>query len=118
MGASVKIMLSYDYCHFEICKSTDENITDAEINKMRKDAQRLADEAVRQYVIAKSNAAKRNDGMFQMQNFETTCKRILLKPEGDRTINEIAMLKEYQDEKWREKFEYGYDYDDEDEREF
>jgi len=49
MGASVKIMLSHDYCHFEVSKSTDDNITDKEINQMRKDVQKLADEAVRQY---------------------------------------------------------------------
>ena len=44
---SVKIMLSYDYCHFEIALASDEEMELKEINEMRKDAQRLADEAVR-----------------------------------------------------------------------
>jgi hypothetical protein len=84
MGASVKIMLSYDYCHFEVCKSTDENISDKEINEMRKSVQRLADEAVRQYKVAKERAAKREDGEFKIHNFEAQCKRAMDKPEGER----------------------------------
>ena len=34
------------------------------------------------------------------------------KPEGDRTINELAMLKQYEDENWRDKYLYQYDYED------
>lgn len=54
-GASVKIMLSYDYCHFEICLSTDEEVTLERVDNLRKEAQRLADKAVNQYQIAKRN---------------------------------------------------------------
>jgi hypothetical protein len=50
MQASVKVMRSYDYCHFEVCLSLDKEMTLGEINNMRKDAARLADEAVRQYI--------------------------------------------------------------------
>lgn len=55
--ASVKIMLSYDYCHFEICLGSDENLSLPEIDNMRKDCQRLADKAVNQYKTAKREAS-------------------------------------------------------------
>ena len=44
MEASVKIMRSYDYNHFEICLSDDCEDLKA-VNELRKSAQRLADEA-------------------------------------------------------------------------
>jgi hypothetical protein len=113
MGASIKIMLSYDYCHFEVCKSTDAEITDKEINEMRKDAQRLADEAVRQYKIAKTKAANR---AISQSEFESECLRITKIPIDERTPMQKAMLKQYSDEDWRAQFEY--DYDDEDQPDF
>ena len=118
MGASVKIMLSYDYCHFEISKSTDEIVSDKEINEMRKDVQRLADEAVRQYKVAKEYAAKRMDSEYMMKNFEAECRKINRKDAGDRTIKETAMLKQYKNEKWQEQFEYNYNYEDDDKSAF
>ena len=115
MGASVKIMLSYDYCHFEICKSSDENLSDKEINELRKDCQRLADESVRQYKIAKSNSARRVDSEMKIRNFASECERIASKDEADRTLKEIAMLKQYRDENWQKQFESNYDYEDDEE---
>ncbi|MFA5186750.1 MAG: hypothetical protein WC551_09760 [Patescibacteria group bacterium] len=53
---SVKVMRSYDYCHFEVCLGSDENLTLQQIDDLRKDAARLADKAVRQYKIAKGRA--------------------------------------------------------------
>jgi len=47
-----------------------------------------------------------------MKYFESECLRILAKEEGDRTINEVAMLKQYDNENWQTQFEYPYDYDD------
>lgn len=116
-SASVKVMLSYDYCHFEVAMAleNDNGIEIIDIDEARKDCQRLADKAVRQYKKAKEMAVKRTDGQYQMQNFEAECLRIKAKSEQDRTMREIALLKEYEDEKWREKFEYAYDYDDDDE---
>lgn len=58
MNASVKIMLSYDYNHFEVALSEEcEDLKAA--NELRKSAQRLADEAVRQYKVAQEMAAKK-----------------------------------------------------------
>lgn len=113
MGASVKIMLSYDYCHFEICKSTDENISDKEINEMRKDVQRLADEAVRQYKVAKKVAEQRKKLEWDKERFLRRIKEIDSKAEQDRTIAEMADLKIYQDNEWQKRYEMNYDYEDE-----
>ena len=112
--ASVKVMLSYDYSHFEasMALESEDGVTVSDMDDARKSCMRLCDKAISQYKIAKDLASKRSDGQFRMQNFENECKRILQKPDGDRTLNEIAMLKQYSDEKWRDRFSYDYDYED------
>jgi len=112
--ASVKVMLSYDYSHFEAAMSieNDNGLSMQEIDEARKNCQRLADKAVGQYKTAKSLAASRTDGKYQMANFETQCKAIKAKDEQDRTIKEIAMLKQYETENWQAQFDNYYDYDD------
>ena len=112
MSVSVKVMLSHDYCHFEISKSSDQDLSNEEINEMRKDCMRLCDKAISQYKIAKNQAARRETGEFEMQNFEAQIKKAMAKEDGDRTINEVAMIKQYKDENWRKKFIYNYDYED------
>ncbi len=58
--ASVKVMRSYDYCHFEVVLSADiypvlpyEGALE-QIDDLRKEAARLADKAVHQYKQAKA----------------------------------------------------------------
>lgn len=113
-SASVKVMLSHDYSHFEASMSleNENGVTKDEMNAARKDCQRLATKAIDQYKIYKSMAAKRSDGQFKISLFETECKKIAAKDEHDRTLKEIAMLKQYQDENWQEQFKYNYDYED------
>ena len=113
-SASVKIMLSYDYSHFETCISleNEEGVSKEEIDNARKDCQRLCDKAVKQYKIAKDMAIRRSDGEYKIRNFEEQCKLIALKNEDDRTIKEVAMLRRYQDENWQAQFDYDYDYED------
>jgi hypothetical protein len=115
-SASVKVMLSYDYSHFEASMSleNDNGITVNEIDSARKDCQRLADKAVSQYKTAKTMAANRNDGAYRMNNFIAECKNIQAKNEHDRTLKEIAMLKQYENENWQAQFDYDYDYMDDD----
>jgi hypothetical protein len=112
MKASVKVMLSYDYSHFEVALSSDEETDDKGVNELRKKAQRLADEAVRQYKRAKEAAANREQGKYQRQMFENQIADIKKKPEGERTINDLALLKQREDENWEAQFENDYDYDD------
>jgi len=84
---SVKIMLSYDYCHFEVCLGSDENLSLDQINEMRKDAQRLADRAVNQYKTAKKyeqiKLALEREYKRLEREVETIKKDI---PEGERRI--------------------------------
>lgn len=112
--ASVKVMLSYDYSHFEASMSLENEggLSMTEIDTARKNCQRLADKAVGQYKSAKAHAAQRNDGIYKMNNFEAECKKIKAKDEQDRTVKEIGMLKQYENEKWQEQFDIDYDYDD------
>lgn len=119
-SASVKVMLSYDYSHFEssMALENENGLTMNDIDNARKSCQRLADKAVAQYKTAKAQAAKRVDGDYQMRNFEAECKRISQKAEHDRTLKEIGMLKQYDNENWREQFDYPYDYDDDDQYQF
>lgn len=112
--ATVKVMLSHDYCHFEasMALENDNGVTIEEMDAARKDCNRLTLKAIAQYQKAKQNAANRTDGQYKMQNFETQCKKILQKSEGDRTVNELAMLKQYEQENWQEQFESRYDFED------
>lgn len=113
-SASVKVMRSFDYCHFEVVMSieNDDGITSIEVDNTRKNCMRLVDKAVEQYKVAKSCAAKRQEGAYHMKNFEEECKRIKAKDPNDRTIGEMAKLKQYEDEDWQAQFDYGYDYED------
>lgn len=115
MGASVKVMLSHDYCHFEVVKSSEQELTNEQINEMRKDVQRLADEAVRQYKVAKEKSIR--DMSYEKQRFEARVREIQAKEEKSRTIEEVAMLKHYNDAQWQRQFE-PYDYEDENERDW
>jgi len=119
-NASVKIMLSYDYSHFEISSSIekDTGLTLKDIDDARKDCQKLADKAVAQYKTAKEFAARRVDGIYKIKNFELECVNIKKKDECDRTIKEVAMLKQYENENWQSQFEISYDYDDDDQYDF
>lgn len=38
MSATVRVMRSYDYCHFEIVLGSNEDMTTDQVNDMRKEA--------------------------------------------------------------------------------
>ena len=113
--ASVKVMRSFDYCHFEAAMSleNESGVTTQEIDNARKDCQRLTDKAVKQYQIAKASFANRSQKQYEKNVFISQCKAIEKISPGDRTINETAMLKQYQDENWQTQFDNEYDYQDE-----
>jgi len=119
-SASVKIMLSYDYSHFETCLSleNEDGIIQQDIDNARKDCQRLCDKAVKQYKIAKDMARRRQDAKYRMHNFKQECQLIAKKPECDRTMKEIGMLKQYEQENWQAQFDHRYDYEDDFEDDF
>ena len=112
-SASVRVLRSYDYCHFEISLSSDATSAEA-VDELRKTAARLSDKAVAQYKIAKqvaqNNEARRNDMGWRVKCAQAT-------PEGERTEEEKATLKAAADKAFAER-QYGYedDWDDEEER--
>ena len=112
MDSYVKVLRSYDYNHFEFCIPLAEDATIKERNIARKTAERLANEAVRQYKNAKEAAENRENRQFKIDCFLSHINAIQDKPKGERTIEELAMLKQYEDEVWESQFEYLYDYED------
>jgi len=112
MAASVKVMLWHDYCHFEVSKSTDQPVTDAEIDEMRKDCMRLADKAIAQYKTAKSAYMIRNARKEEYEREVRACNLIEAKAEGDRSPNEMARLKTLKDRDWQKYIDEKYDYQD------
>lgn len=112
--ASVKVMLSYDSCHFETSMQieNEEGLSLKDIDEARKNCNRLANKAVSQYKLFKEMTAKRSNSEYEKIQFEANCKKILVKPEDDRTVKEIAMLKQYEDENWQKQFDRDYDFED------
>ena len=107
MKASVKIMRSYDYNHFEVSLSTDEEVTLEQVDNMRKEAARLVDKAVKQYRVAKDHSVKTLNSVLQQQaqaireNF----------PKSEWTEEQKAKVKQAEDNVyWANR---NYDYEDE-----
>ena len=80
---------------------------------MRKDAQRLADEAVRQYKVAKRKVVEKAGLLSQRTNFLWQFARAEETPEAERTPEQKAIIKQYHEEDWEQQFKHKeYDYDD------
>jgi hypothetical protein len=109
MKASVKIMLSYDYSHFEVALSSDQEMTAKDVNALRITAQRLADEAVRQYKKAKAAA---DDAAQRRMISEQELAYIERVTVSERTPEQVAKLKARDDEEWSSQFDNDYDYDE------
>ena len=114
-SASVKVMLSYNYNHFEssMVIENEDGLDFTEIDESRKICQRLCDKAVGQYKIAKDLAAKRINAKYDKEKFVKEVESIKLKPIGERTVDELAKLKAFDDDSWSSQFNYDYDYEDE-----
>ncbi len=111
MQGSVEVMLSYDYCHFEITLGNDKEMTLKEVNEMRKSAQRLADEAVRQYKVAKDFENKRAMIARERARLEREVAAVKNIPKREWTAEQRAKVKSLEDRQYWEQ--YAYDYEDE-----
>jgi len=116
-SASVKVMRSYDYCHFEVCLASNDATTPEAIDELRKTAARLADKAVAQYKTAKEaiNNLEAMEATWRLDQARKT-------PPHERTAEERAVIKFYADASFAARFHYDYQddwqspgYDDEDE---
>jgi hypothetical protein len=118
--ATVRILISHDYCHFEISKTIQgddvsngfqNDLTQKDIDDARKDCQRLADKAVGQYKKAKTEASSKLAYSSERVNLEREVTAIKLKDEKEWSHLDKAKVKALEDynQDWR------YDYtDDED----
>jgi hypothetical protein len=108
LTANVKIMLSYDYNHFEVALSA-ECSDMLDVNNLRKRAQRLADEAVRQYKVSKEMASKRSVLENEFRRLKDEINFINKKPQSDWTAEEKAKVKALNDKLYWEAHQYNYD---------
>lgn len=118
--ATVRVLRSHDYCHFEVALTTDitegntfSPVSVEDIDELRKTAARLADKAVEQYKEAKSQRSKADDIERAFDRFEA--QKIEAIPETDRTPEQQATLKAWKDRVYEANRAYDYqdDWDNE-----
>jgi hypothetical protein len=114
MQASVKVMRSYDYCHFEVALSREVPDGDLDaVNELRKEAAVLVDEAVRQYKVAKDKESRRQGKEWQVRQLLERINHIEKKPASEWTVEEAALMRSKSDQEfWREAHEEDYYYSD------
>jgi hypothetical protein len=103
-SASVKVMRSHDYCHFEVCLSSSSATTPQGVDELRKAAARLADKAVEQYKIAK--VATQRLEYIQQEYLHNQAMGV---PEGERTPEQQAIIKFKSDAAFAARFNYDYE---------
>lgn len=119
--ASVRVMRSHDYCHFEVVLSTEETtrwddgeerfapLTTDTVDALRKQAARLVDKAVAQFKVAK-RTAERLSKMEETWSYERA-RRLT---EDERSPEDKAIIKFHEDAAFRRGFDYDYEDDFED----
>jgi hypothetical protein len=115
-SASVKVMRSHDYCHFEVALASNflglsSEDTTLAVDDLRKTAARLADKAVEQYKVAKENLERQESHDRRAEYIREEAAAIEAKPEGERTPDEQATLKTYKDHVFHANRRYDYDDD-------
>lgn len=112
-SATVKVMLSHNYNHFEasICLENEEGLTVTEINEARKDCNRLCDIAIRQYNDAKQVASRRAALRSEKSQLEREVKAIKEKDEKEWSVTDKAKVKALADHEWELLWDYDDDYD-------
>jgi ABC-type nitrate/sulfonate/bicarbonate transport system substrate-binding protein len=108
MNASVKVMNSYDYCHFEVALSA-EDVSIADVDNLRKEAQRLVDKSIKQYKVAKRIASQMPDSYLESR-VRTLRENT---PQSEWTPEQKAMVKAYNDAMFASShYDYQDDWDD------
>lgn len=111
--ASVKVMRSYDYCHFEVSLGTTEEINLVDVNKLRIEAAKLADHAVEQYKNKKAAESKVSSMAWEREDLRQKVKVIKENfPQSEWTPEQKAVVKKLDDLNFAAQFEYDEDYDD------
>jgi hypothetical protein len=111
--AQVRVLRSYDYCHFEVALSTDQPMEVLEVDAMRKVAALLVDEAVRQYRVAKDREGRRTTKETEAREFIRRCEHLKTLPIGELTPENAAILRAYADQSFMKAFDQDrYLYED------
>lgn len=113
-SASVKVMQSYNYCHFEVSMAVEnENgLSNLDIDNARKDCQRLTDKAVLQYQQAKRFESKRASLQSEKSILEREVSQIKQQPENTWSVTDKAKVKALADHNWDLQFDYEDDWDE------
>lgn len=111
-------MRSFDYSHFEITLGVQcdpgEVLTEGAPDELRKQAARLADKAVEQYKTAKAVEELRERTAYSAEFRREKVAQIRELAETDRTPEQMAILKEYDDAMHHASRRYDYQDDWED----
>lgn len=114
-------MRSHDYCHFEVVLGSDGGplgeLSLGQVDELRKDAARLVDKAVEQFKTFKAAEVKRLRQAETREFTEGRVAGIRAVPEGERTEEQKAVLKAWDDERFEvmRRYDYEDDWQDEDE---
>ena len=111
-SATVKVMLSHNYNHFEtsIALENEDGVTVEDIDSARKDCNRLCDKAIKQYNLAKIVESRRANLLSEKRNLENEVALIKEKDRETWSVVEKAKVKALEDHEWNLK----WDYDDND----
>ena len=99
-SATVRVMRSHDYCHFEIVlglQSEGVIYPLSRVDDLRKDAARLADKAVEQYRRKKESIIDAEHAEYLIDSTREEAEVIEKMSETDRTPEQQATLKGYKD---------------------
>ena len=105
---SVKVMRSYDYCHFEVQLSSSDEKTIEQINDMRKDAARLVDKAVNQYGQWKRFHEWIGRDEYELRRLIESVDSIRKESESEWTPEQKAKVKLLNDVHFHRAREYNY----------
>ena len=110
-SATVKVMLSYNYNHFEasIALENEDGLTTKDIDDARKDCNRLCDKAIKQYQQSKTIESKRANLTNEKRQLEREVAEIKQKDKALWSVTDKAKVKALEDHNW----ELQWDYDDE-----
>ena len=113
-SANVKVMRSYDYCHFEVALSADDGVPYelSEVDDLRKEAMRLADKAVEQYKIAKRVINQTETSTEHLRYYEQRVKAIKENyPKSEWSEEQKATIKAFEDHEFFSNLRYNYEDD-------
>lgn len=114
-SASVTVMRSYDYCHFEVSLQSNvegEFETLDSVDAMRKEAAKLVDKAVEQYKQMQELSKGKDNNRWQFEHLER--EALITKenvPQSEWTPEQKAIVKKYEDAKFYMSLDYDYDDD-------